>query len=80
MQVCRYLQSIVLGDPLHHVRHSRLKNLLESERVHHGEDSCKVLQNLLFLLHAYGLTVGHPDVGLLVVGNLYLTRRTRTVR
>lgn len=70
-----YLQRIVLGDPLNHVRHGCLENLLERERVHHGEDSGKVLQNFFLLLHAYSLTVGHPDVRLLVVGNLNLLRR-----
>ncbi len=70
-----YLQCVVLGDPLHHVRHSGLKNLLECEGVHHGEDPSKVLQNLFLLLHAYSLTVGHSDICLLVIGNLYLVRR-----
>lgn len=70
-----YLQCVVLRDPLHHVRHGCLKNLLECEGIHHGEDPSKVLQNLFLLLHAYSLTVGHPDVRLLVIGNLYLVRR-----
>lgn len=70
-----YLQCIVLGDPLHHVWHSCLKNLLEREGVHHGENAGKVLQNLFLLLHANSLTVGHPDVRLLVICNLYLLRR-----
>lgn len=70
-----YLQCVVLGDPLHHVWHSCLENLLEREGVHHGEDPGKVLQNFFLLLHAHGLTVGHPDVRLLVVGNLYLLKR-----
>ena len=67
-----YLQCIVLRDPLHHVWHSSLKNLFECQGVHHGEDPSKVLQDLFLLLHAYSLAVGHPDVCLLVIGNLYL--------
>ena len=70
-----YLQCVVLRDPLHHVRHSCLKNLLKCEGVHHSEDTGKVFQNLFLLLHAYSLTVGHPNVRLLVIGNLYLVRR-----
>lgn len=72
---CTYLQCIVLGDSLHHVWHCGLKNLLEREGIHHGEDPSKVLQNLLLLLHAHRLTVGHPDVSLLVISNLYLLKR-----
>lgn len=72
------LQCIVLRDPLHHVRHSGLKNLLECQGVHHCEDPSKVLQNLLLLLHAYSLTVGHPDVCLLVIGNLHLVSTNMT--
>lgn len=75
MRGSMYLQCVVLGDPLHHVWHSRLKNFLECEGIHHGEDPGKVLQNLFLLLHAYSLTVGHPDVCLLVISNLYLVRR-----
>lgn len=67
-----YLQRVVLRDPLHHVWHGGLKNLLERQGVHHGEDPCKVLQNLLLLFHAHSLTVGHSDVRLLVIGNLHL--------
>lgn len=67
-----YLQGVVLGDPLHHVRHSRLKDLFECEGVHHREDPGKVLQHLFLLLHAYGLAVGHSDVCLLVIGHLHL--------
>ena len=70
-----YLQGVVLGDPLHHVGDCGLEDLLEGEGVHHREDPSKVLQHLLLLLHTHRLTVGHSDVRLLVVGNLYLARR-----
>lgn len=75
MPLSKYLKCIVLGDPLNHVWHSCLKNFLECEWVHHCEDPSKVLQNLFFLLHAYSLAVSHPDVCLLVIGNLYLVKR-----
>ena len=78
VQDITYLQCIVLGDPLHHVGHSGLKDLLECERVHHGEDSGKMLQDFFLLLHANSLTVCHPDVRLLVVGNLNLERKNMT--
>lgn len=73
-----YLQSIVLGDSFHHVWHSGLKNFLKCQGVHHGENPSKVFQNLLLLFHAHSLTVGHPDVCLLVIGNLHLVSRNIT--
>lgn len=73
----QYLQRVVLGDPLHHVGHSGLKDLLERERVHHCEDAGKMLQDFLLLLHADSLAVGHPDVRLLVICNLHLFNRRK---
>lgn len=73
----QYLQCVVLGDPLNHVWNSGLKNLFECKWVHHCEDPSKVLQNFLLLLHAYSLAIGHPDVCLLVICNLYLLKTHR---
>lgn len=70
-----YLQGVVFRDPLDHVGHGGLEDLLESERIHHGEDSGEVLQHLLLFLHTDRLTVGHAHVGLPVTGNLYLAKR-----
>lgn len=38
-----------------------------------------MLQDLLLLLHAYSLAVGHPDVRLLVIGDLHLVERNAPV-
>lgn len=70
-----YLQGVVFRDSLDHVWHSGLENLFKSEWVHHGKDSSKVLQDLLFLLHSDSLTVGHTNVRLPIAGNLYLAKR-----
>lgn len=68
-----YLKGIVLGDPLNHVRNGRLEDFFKRQGVHHGEDSGKMLQDLLLLFHPDRLTICDSNVSLPVSGNLNLS-------